>query len=183
MKNLSLVVALLLSVLLFPSCDPCQDGHVRAKLDQESYPELGWTVETGSRFTPGIGTAIAYYSDSLTMLNISGTDTIRIRFDARDNTSGIKMVDVEGGFGFTCGSDTSAIVFDGIYPSSPEEFALSSNCAPASHTFSTEFLITPGDFCSGAHPNLQNGGWQLRGSAENHAGFLSGSILQLTWAP
>jgi hypothetical protein len=183
MKNLSLAFALILSVLFFPSCDPCQDGHVRAKLDQESYPVLGWTVETGSRFTPGIGTAIAYYTDSLTELNISGIDTIRVRFDASDNVSGIKMVDVEGGFGFTCSSDTSAIVFDGIYPSAPEEFALSSNCAPASHTFSTEFLITPGDFCSGANPNLLNGGWQLRGSAENHAGYTSQIVLTITWAP
>lgn len=180
MKNLVLLLALSISVLLFPACDPCEDGHVRVDLETESYPNLGWTIEIGSRSTPGLGTALSFYTDSLNEITIGRTDTVRVRFEASDNVSGIKSIDMEGGFGYTCGSDTSAIVFDGIYPSSPEEFTLSNNCAISRHVYSTEVLITPADFCSGANPNLLNGGWELRGSAENHAGFSSASILRLS---
>jgi hypothetical protein len=165
------------------SCDPCPEGFVKVSEDTETYPELSWTVEIGSRANTSIGTALTLYTDPTTTITLSGNDTAWIKFEARDAVNGIKSIDVEGGYGITCSSDTTAISANGIFPPAPETNTLSDGCGPVSHTFAQEFIITATGQCGSENPNLTSAAWELRGQATNFQELISGSVLQINWTP
>ncbi|MTB49949.1 hypothetical protein [Lewinella sp. W8] len=181
-KVFSLLGAFL--VFLSMACDPCDDpGVVEIDFSDTSFPEVYWQVTTTSVTPGGIASSISLITTPGQTISMATNETVELELIGTDNQSGIKWMDIEGGFGYTCQQGNQAFAFSGIVPGNKIFYGQAeTECGTAEANYPV-FLIDGSSFCNSPGQSLTEGGYSLLGSANNNVDLTSGIDLQVLIVP
>jgi|GEM_PF-1942920 hypothetical protein len=161
-------------VLLSCACDPCggEQGAIAIDFSDRTAPDLYWQIVTRTNTSSGPISSLSLVTDPDYSMTMTKNDVVEVTLFAEDNESGIKWLDIQGGFGYTCSSAGEAIAFDGIVPGNRVFYDFAEGeCALAEGEYPV-FIIDGTNLCPGGFPNLLNGGYQLLGSSANSNDFI-----------
>jgi len=158
-------------VLLSCACDPCDDQSGTIEIDpaDRTAPDLYWQVTTLTNTPDGPISALRLITDPNTNITMTPNDFVEVTLFAEDNESGVKRMNVQGGFGYTCARPDGAIALSGIIPGdNPAFFNLAEGVCGFAEAAYPSFIIDGANLCVPDHPNLVSGGYQFLGSALNN---------------
>jgi len=180
---LSLLGAFL--VLLSFACDPCEDnpGTVRVDVNDATGPVLVWQVVTFANTSSGPISSLQLITDLNATISINTNERAEIRLMAQDDESGITSMDIQGGFGYQCANANQAVIFDGVIPGERIFFPIAESVCATVEASYPDFIIDATSLCSGAYPNLANGGYQFIGDASNANDIFNQSTLTVNIFP
>lgn len=168
-------------VLLSCACDPCdgEPGAIEIDGTDRSAPELYWQIVTLTTTPDGPISSLFIVTEPDFTYVVTKNDVVTVTLFAEDNQSGVKWMDIQGGFGYTCGNANGAIIFDGIIPGNQVFYDLDGgDCALAEGEY-PEFTIDGTNLCTGTFPVLTSGGYELNGAASNSNGLVSANRLTI----
>jgi hypothetical protein len=184
MKNKThrvILVATLLALAL-AACDPgpaCDDPALVAIPGADDTPPLlTWMVTQASETPDGPISSIGPYTGDNITLNVKPTDQVKVYLVARDEESGVKQVNMSGGFGQTCQTPGGAIAASGILPNLSQDLGFLTVCGIIEWRL-PDIDIDVGMSCVPDNGVLTQLGFGLNGSAENHKGGTATSTLQI----
>ncbi|TXF85995.1 hypothetical protein FUA23_19865 [Neolewinella aurantiaca] len=162
-----------LLVLLSCACDPCDDpGTIEIDYSDRSAPDLYWQIVTRTTTPSGPISAITLVSDPNSSIGITSNDVVEVTLFGEDNQSGMKWLNLQGGFGYLCSAADGAIALDGIIPGNRIFFDLAEGeCAVAEAEYPV-FVVDGSSLCPGNFPGLSNGGYELLGSGANSNDYI-----------
>jgi hypothetical protein len=156
-------------VLFSCACDPCdgEPGAIEIDFSDRTAPDMYWQIVTRTTTPTGPISSLSIVTDPNYSMAMTKNDVVEITLLAEDNESGIKWLNIQGAFGYTCTDANEAIVFDGIIPGNRVFYDFAEGeCALAEGEYPV-FIIDGTNLCSGNHPDLTNGGYLLTGSSAN----------------
>jgi hypothetical protein len=156
-------------VLFSCACDPCdgESGAIEIDFSDRSAPELYWQIVTRTTTPSGPISALSIVTDPNYSMVMTKDDVVEVTLMGEDNESGIQWLNIQGAFGYTCGSPNGAITFDGVIPGNRIFYGFAEGeCALAQGEYPV-FIIDGTNLCSGGYPDLTNGGYLLTGSGSN----------------
>lgn len=155
-------------VLLSCACDPCDgEGAIEIDFNDNTAPDLYWQIVTSTTTPSGPISALTLVTDPDYIHTMTSNDIVEITLFGEDNQSGIEWLNIQGGFGYTCSRSDAAIALSGIVPGNRVFFNFDgSECALAEADYPV-FVIDGSNLCVDDYPNLNSGGYELRGSAAN----------------
>jgi hypothetical protein len=163
-----------LLVVLSCACDPCDGnpGTIAIDVSDRTAPDLYWQIVTSTTTPSGPISSLILVTDPNYSLTMTPNDVVEVTLMGEDNESGIKWLNLQGGFGYTCSGTGQAIAFDGIIPGNRVFYDFAEGeCAVAEGEYPV-FIIDGTNLCTGNLPNLLSGGYQLIGSAANSNDFI-----------
>lgn len=174
-SSFSLFVLAAFIVLLSASCDPddCPDGFIGIDPADASGADVHWRITSFVSTPSGPTSSIVILDEFENTYTVGENELVTVFLVATDNESGIRTIDVTGGFGFSCEEDNGSIILgSGVFPSNPFSFGGSMTCgAPEAAYQVTEF--TGSDFCAGPDRTFRGATYGLDGIAENNVDILS----------
>lgn len=102
---LPVALALLFSACRPSACDPCQDPELVAVPASDSTPAVGqWSFSQAYAVDGTASSSVSLIEDPSLPVELTLDPAARtsIRFEARDDESGVRCIQLGGGFGFTC---------------------------------------------------------------------------------
>ena len=182
-KKLILSFGAVIIALLFSACHCTDPGMVAPNEADESFPVGSWVVTSASSDENGnLISSLTTYSEEINNISVNINNKITVSLMARDEQSGIKHLEMQGGFGYTCSdlSGTASNVFDGIIPLTSKDLALESGCAKTEAYLDAVELIS--ETCELPFV-LTEGGYSFTGIVHNHAGLEILTRLNINLAP
>ncbi|MFT6001203.1 MAG: hypothetical protein ACI81P_003672 [Neolewinella sp.] len=156
-------------VLLTCACDPCdgEPGAIEIDFSDRTAPDLYWQIVIRTTTPSGPVSSLNLVTDPNYSFAMTQNDVVEITLMAEDNEGGVKWLNVQGGFGYTCTNTDEALAFDGIVPGNRVFFDFAEGeCALAEAEYPV-FIIDGTNLCTGNHASLTNGGYLLTGSGAN----------------
>ena len=172
--NSFLAVMACFLVFLSCACDPCdgEPGAIAIDVADRTAPELYWQVVTRTSTPSGPISSLTLLTDPSASVAMTHNDVVEITLFAEDNESGVKWVDLQGGFGYICGNANGAVALDGIIEGDRVFYDFAGGeCAIAEAEYPV-FIIDGSNLCFPAFPNLSSGGYELLGSSANSNDFI-----------
>lgn len=182
MKRSLLLFAACLTLFLpaFQACRPCctDPEIVKVPNADATPPTLRWEVSVLTQTPNGPISSMTMYSDPVTNINVKKTDEVNVHLVARDEESGVKKMNMEGGFGFTCmpAGGGQGLSLHGVTPKRSVDFNKLTTCGLKEWKLSIEALQL--SYC----PNnlvINSGGINIAGSGENFKGGISNLALNI----
>lgn len=191
-QHVKISALLIISGFLFmiscggPACDPCQDPALVAVPAEDLTPPTGqWyfsqevTLEDGTMSSSISMVEDASVPVSLTLKNNTRTT---IQFEGSDSESGIKCLQFEGGFGFTCVQPVgTALTGHGMLPSSSRCTGLTT-CGMITQRMSMDYLEQYFLSCSPPY-SFASGDAAITAVAENMMGVKDTFTLSVSFSP
>lgn len=179
-SNNLFLLGLALCALSFQACKPCcTDPEIVKIPDADATPPvLRWEVSVLSQTPAGPISSMTMYSDAVTNISVKKTDEVNVYLVARDEESGVKKMNMEGGFGFTCmpAGGGNGLSLHGITPKRSVDFNKLMTCGLKEWKLSIEALQL--SYC----PNnlvISGGGINITGTGENFKGGTSNLTLNI----
>jgi hypothetical protein len=169
-----------------PACDPCQDPALVTVPAEDLTPPTGqWYFSQEVSHEDGtLSSSISMVEDpsvpvSLTLKNNTRTT---IQFEGTDSESGIKCLQFEGGFGFTCVQPVgTALTGHGMLPSTSRCTGLTT-CGMVKQTMSMDYLEQYFLSCSPPY-SFASGDAAITAVAENMKGVKDTFTLSVSFIP
>lgn len=181
-----LVLTLLFAACRPSVCDPCQDPElVTMPAADASGPVGQWSFTQA--YSPGDGTAsssVSLIEDSSLPVELTLDPAARtsIRFEAQDDESGVRCIQLGGGFGFTCVQPRgTALTGHGQLPEKRQCSALTT-CGLRRLHLEQEFLEQYLGSCSPPFA-LSSGDFTLMAVSENMTGVKDTQFLTVRFQP
>lgn len=118
------VVLITIGSVMNWSCKPCNSCDdpklVKVPPADASPPEFHWEMSQAVMHSNGTATSsISIVPAGTSVIHSVAADSVttHVYLTAHDPQSGVKCIDIKGGFGLTCmGNDSTAVAIDGILP-------------------------------------------------------------------
>ena len=165
------LVAVILLPIFFSSCDCEEPGTVAVTEDDDSFPIITWEVATAATDSEGrMISALTFYAEDENTIPVGINERVTVTLKAMDEQSGIKYIELKGGFGFTCINTTTstANIYDGIIPTDSKDLSPVSGCAKVEATLDP--IVLSFDICESPY-TFSSGSYALTAIVHNHAGL------------
>jgi hypothetical protein len=179
-SNFLFLLCFALCALSFQACKPCcQDPEiVKIPAADVTPPALRWEVSVLTQTPTGPISSMTMYSDPVTNITVKKTDEVNVHLVARDEESGVKKMNMEGNFAFTCmpAGGGQGLSLHGITPKRAVDFNKLTTCGLKEWKLSIEALQL--SYC----PNnllISGGGIGITGTGENFKGGTSSLTLNI----
>lgn len=183
--SFALFLLAMLVVFLSASCDPddCPDGFISINPSDTSGAEMEWRITSFVNTPTGPASSIVILDDVENTYTVGENELVTVFLIATDNQSGIRSINVTGGFGFSCQEDDESIVLgSGTFPGNPFTYGGSMTCGAAEGAYQvTEF--TGSEFCSGIDLTFRSASFAFEGIAENNVDIFSLTRLTINVNP
>jgi hypothetical protein len=191
-QHVKISALLLISGFLFmiscggPTCDPCQDAALIAVPEEDATPPGGqWSFSQEVTHEDGtMSSSISLVEDPSVPVSLSLKNNTRtaIYFEGSDAESGIKCLQFQGGFGFTCVQPVgTALTGHGMLPSSSRCTGLTT-CGMIKQTMSMDYLEQYFVSCSPPY-SFASGDAAITAVAENMMGVKDTFTLSVSFSP
>ncbi|HMP28672.1 MAG TPA: hypothetical protein PKD85_03675 [Saprospiraceae bacterium] len=176
-----IIIPVLMIVMIItsctPACTPCDDPEL-TEVGSSSTLRLQFEVSTAVRHSNGTAAssiAIASHGDNIP-ISLADSVTTNVYLTGIDTTSGVKCVELKGGFGLTCQNlgGGSAISLHGILPN-PRQCLPLTRCCLKNNRIAIEDLSQFMRCPSGQR--VQSGGIQVVGIVQSCEGRTDTAIL------
>jgi hypothetical protein len=182
MKHLKMLIlpSLALLILSFNACKPCctDPEIVKIPANDATPPVLRWEVSVLTQTDDGPISSMTMYTDPVTNISVKKTDEVNVYLVARDEESGVKKMNMEGNFAFTCmpAGGGQGLSLHGFTPKRSVDFNKLTTCGLKEWKLSIEALQL--SYC----PNnlvINGGGINITGTGENFKGGTSSLSLNI----